>query len=62
MLRDEALDWLMDRLEAAPKATIIVSVEHGRYLASIEAGSSYVQGEELPNLTDALASLIEVLP
>ncbi len=58
MLRDEAIDWLLARLDDAPRAVLRIEGDHGLYRAVYESWA----GNELPNLTDALASLIEVLP
>ena len=58
MLRDEALDWLGRRVDNAPRAELRIVSDHGRYRAIYESWA----GAWLPNLTDALASLIEVLP
>jgi len=58
MLRDEAIDWLLTRIENAARGELRVYADHGLYQATYESWA----GEQLPNLTDALASLIEVLP
>lgn len=58
MLRDEAADYLLSRLEDAPRAELRVYCDHGQYRAIYESWA----GEWVPNLTDALASLIERLP
>lgn len=58
MLRDEATDWLLGKLEGESCGTLSVRVENGHYQAAYETPEQTVQGDWLPNLTDALASLI----
>jgi hypothetical protein len=68
MLRDEAIDYLLSRVEDdSPAARLQVNVSHGQYRALYieqpgDPGESKTVGEWVPNLTDALASLIERLP
>lgn len=57
MLRDEAIDWLLSRVEDAPRAELRIYADHGRFRATYESWA----GEWVPNLTDALCSLIEVM-
>lgn len=61
MLFDEAVYALTERLEAAPFATLRITVDHGEYQAFYATGVSPCAGEPLPNLTDALVSLVEAL-
>ncbi len=61
LLRDEALTWLLSRLEDEPHGTLRISVDHGLFRATYATGVTPCEGDALPNLTDALCSLIGCL-
>jgi len=66
MLRDEALDVLMRRLDDASWATLNVRSDSGHYQAvyveyDAEGGARSLPGDCKMNLTDALSSLAEKL-
>lgn len=62
MLRDEATDWLLARLEDESSGVLRVEVENGLYRAKFVSGVTTFEGDWLPNLTDALCSLIGGMP
>ena len=62
MLQDEAVSWLFARLQAEPSSELRIEVDHGMYHAEFISGVTTFEGEELPNLTDALCALIGVMP
>lgn len=57
LLRDEAIYALLSRLEHEPFATLRIRVDHGLFVAAYATGVTPVEGDALPNLTDALSSL-----
>ncbi len=67
MLRDEAIDYLLSRLEDDPRARLQINVDHGKYRAMYvsqpgDPDQAKTESEWIPNLTDTLASLIGLLP
>ena len=58
ILRDEAIESLLDRLDDYSVATLHVAVDHGEYQAWLEGPEVvYIEGDRGPILTDVLVSL-----
>ncbi len=67
MLLNEATVWLFGRLQDDPRSRLQINVDHGQYRAMYvsqpgDPDQAKTEGEWIPNLTDALASLIGLLP
>lgn len=61
MLRDEAIEMLLERLDEQAVGSVTIRVDHGRYVVSFDTRYIEIEGPEKPVLSDALAGLIEVL-
>jgi len=60
MLRDEAIEALLSRLQDESVATLTIHVDHGLFRASLTA-ATVTRGEAEATLTDAVVSLAEAV-
>jgi hypothetical protein len=63
MLRDEAIEGLLDRLEELTRGRFRILVEHGRYFVALSDGSAgdVALGGWNRNLSDALVEAAQAL-
>ncbi len=63
MLRDEAIETLLSRLEKEPNGRLVIDSDNGEFQAYYIAisGNREFEGEWKPVLSDALSSLVEEL-
>lgn len=62
MVFDEVVYALVERLEAAGRGALHIELDHGMYVASFAIDRLEIEGETKPVLTDALASLLGLVP